>query len=72
MLGTQEATYHGVPVIGMPIAADQFVNLARVVDVDKAGVMLLWDDLSADKIADAIQTILVDEKLDEIYYTKIS
>lgn len=62
MLGTQEATYHGVPVIGMPIAADQFVNLARVVNVDKAGVMLSWEGLTSEKIAGAIQTILSNEQ----------
>ncbi len=61
MLSTQEATYNGVPVVGIPIAAEQHINMARVVKVDNAGTVLSWSDLSVEKIISALRTILTDE-----------
>ncbi|CAG0918708.1 unnamed protein product [Notodromas monacha] len=63
MLSTQEATYHGVPVIGLPIAADQHTNMAKVTGVDSAGVVLHWGLLTVDDIVSAVRRILQDEKI---------
>ncbi|CAG0924292.1 unnamed protein product, partial [Notodromas monacha] len=63
MLSTQEATYHGVPVIGLPIAADQHTNMAKVTGVDSAGVVLHWGLITVDDIVSAVRRILQDEKI---------
>ena len=60
-MSTQEATYNGVPVVGLPIAAEQHVNMARVADVDNAGIVLSWSELSVDKIISAVRSVLKDK-----------
>lgn len=30
LIGTQEATFHGVPIVGVPIYADQYNNLLQI------------------------------------------
>ncbi|XP_068212407.1 UDP-glucosyltransferase 2-like [Palaemon carinicauda] len=58
-LGTQEAKYHGVPVLAVPVAFDQSRNAARMARKG-FGLVLNWEDMSADAIFDAVQTLLTD------------
>jgi len=59
-LGTQEAKYHGVPVLAVPIAFDQPRNAARLVR-GGYGLSLDWDTLTEASVLEAIHTILHDE-----------
>ena len=57
MLSTQEAVYHGVPVVGIPFMADQFSNVLKL-STRGAGVELVYHTLSKQSILDAVQTVL--------------
>lgn len=58
-MGIQEAITFGVPMIGMPLFADQFVNINSCVR-NKLAVRLDIDDLTVDKLNDALDKILND------------
>ncbi|XP_035787469.1 UDP-glucuronosyltransferase 2B1-like [Anopheles albimanus] len=60
LMSTQEATYHGVPIVGLPIYVDQHLNLHRTVQV-RAGVKLDLATLSTIKIINALKTVLEDD-----------
>ncbi|CAL4089847.1 unnamed protein product, partial [Meganyctiphanes norvegica] len=69
-LGTQEAKYHGVPMLAVPISFDQPRNAARLTRKGFA-VTLNWDDKTVDRIVDAIKTLIDDfryrERLQDVY-----
>ncbi|KAL7637154.1 UNVERIFIED_CONTAM: hypothetical protein RMT77_011866 [Armadillidium vulgare] len=54
LFSTQEATYHGVPIIGMPLFADQFSNMREAEREGWAQVMT-WDDLEEKSFTDLLQ-----------------
>ena len=55
----QEAVYHSVPFIAMPVFADQFVNAKKAHD-DGYAIHLDWDKVyqDGDALYDAIQQVL--------------
>jgi len=57
LLSTQEAVYHGVPIIGIPFFADQDVNMESAQNMG-FGLKLEIIDITADQIHTAIQTVL--------------
>jgi glucuronosyltransferase len=59
MMGTQEASYHGVPMVGFPMGADQHLNLARSAR-DGVAVKLDWHNYTADSLAKAINLVISD------------
>lgn len=61
-LGTQEAKYHGVPVLAVPVAFDQPRNAARMVRKGLA-LSLDWDTLTADSIVEAVDALVNDTRL---------
>ncbi|XP_064097581.1 UDP-glucosyltransferase 2-like [Macrobrachium nipponense] len=58
-LGTQEAKYHGVPVLAVPVGFDQPRNAARLARKG-FGLVLNWEEMTTGTIVEAIQTILQD------------
>ena len=60
-LGTQEAKYHGVPVLGLPILFDQPRNAMRMVRKGYAEI-LEWDDLTVDQLVDTINKMIGDPR----------
>jgi UDP:flavonoid glycosyltransferase YjiC (YdhE family) len=57
MLSTQEAIYHGVPVVGIPFMGDQFSNIIKL-STRGVGVELVYHTLSKQSILNAVQTVL--------------
>lgn len=59
LLSMQEATYHGVPVLGLPVFGDQEGNVAGAEAQDWA-LKLSWDTLTEDGLREAITSIIND------------
>ncbi|KAG0715203.1 2-hydroxyacylsphingosine 1-beta-galactosyltransferase [Chionoecetes opilio] len=63
-LSTQEATYHGVPVLGIPVALDQHYNM-RMVQQEGCGCFLHWEDLTYGNLRDHILHVISDARMRE-------
>ena len=61
LLSTMEASYHGVPLIGMPVFADQFSNMKNAAQEGYARVVN-WKELSEQKLLSTIQEVLTNQK----------
>ena len=61
LMGTQEAIQYGVPLIGIPLFADQFININTYVRLNIA-VGLEIDTLTEEKMDHALNSILNDPK----------
>lgn len=61
LLSLQEATYHGVPVLGLPVSIDQHHNM-RMVHKEGWGRALSWEDLTCDSLRDHILDIIDDTR----------
>ena len=61
MTGILEAIYHRVPIVGIANFADQIDNAVRIQDKG-LGVSVSKHNLSADKIYDAIQEVLKNDR----------
>ncbi|XP_057336613.1 UDP-glucosyltransferase 2-like isoform X2 [Microplitis mediator] len=57
LMGTQEAIYSAVPMIGMPLFADQFINVDLYVS-KKIAIRLDYADMTEDKLDAALHEIL--------------
>ncbi|XP_049297583.1 UDP-glycosyltransferase UGT5-like [Anopheles funestus] len=60
LMSTQEATYHAVPMVGIPIYVDQHLNLHRTIQAG-AGVRLDLVSLSTAGIVAALKEVLENE-----------
>lgn len=59
-LSTTEAVYYGVPLVGIPIMADQHVNMKSVVNKGFGVRVTLAEDM-ADELEEGIKKVLKDE-----------
>ncbi|XP_026730403.1 UDP-glucuronosyltransferase 2A3-like [Trichoplusia ni] len=57
MLGTTEAMYHGVPMVGMPVFGDQPLNAAAV-EESGLGVQIQVKDLTKESLLEKFRTVL--------------
>lgn len=57
----QEAIYHGVPIIALPVFGDHPINSQKIQD-DGYGIRLDWDLLTEAILYDSIQTILNNQR----------
>lgn len=61
LLSTTEAVHFGVPIIGIPVFADQYVNVKRAVHKGFAiRVRLSYD--TADDLESAIKEMLINQR----------
>ncbi|KFB50411.1 AGAP005752-PA-like protein [Anopheles sinensis] len=61
LLSTHEATWHGVPMIGIPLIADQYRNLAKSIRAGVAEKVDLWE-VSTEKIRNTVLKVLEQPK----------
>ncbi|CAG0916887.1 unnamed protein product [Notodromas monacha] len=64
ILSVQEATYHGVPMIGIPIGSDQDMNLQRATS-DGRAIVLDFDTLTPKEIISAIRRVISEKSFRE-------
>lgn len=57
LLGTLEATYSGVPVVGIPFYGDQRNNLANL-ETRGMGIMLQYNNITKQSVLEALHTVL--------------
>lgn len=56
-LSTQEAMYHGVPVVGIPFFVDQHVNMRKMV-ARKLGLKIDFQNITANNLLKSITEVL--------------
>jgi glucuronosyltransferase len=59
MQSFQEAVYHGVPLLGIPIFGDQKYN-ARKIATERIGLHLPFQEVTKEKLLTSITAILSD------------
>ena len=62
LLSLQESIFHATPLLVLPIFADQPRN-GMVVDNSGLGRTLVWEELTADRIVDALTDVITNTKL---------
>lgn len=62
LMGTQEAVYHGVPLLYLPFGLDQKAN-ARKAEREGSGLNLRWAHLTEQVLYDAINKLINDPRL---------
>lgn len=60
LIGTQEATFNGVPIIGIPIYADQYNNLLQAQNIG-LGRMLLYHDINEETLRRTLNDVISNE-----------
>ncbi|XP_058804709.1 uncharacterized protein LOC131671920 [Phymastichus coffea] len=61
LMGSQEALYYGVPMVGVPLFGDQFRNAAAFVTKNMS-IKLTLDDLKTDAFGKAMRAVLSNPK----------
>lgn len=61
MLGTQEAIYHAVPLLGLPLCNDQQSNMAMAIK-QGFGLKIGWDRLNEDLLYNSIMKLITETK----------
>ncbi|XP_013186832.2 UDP-glycosyltransferase UGT5 [Amyelois transitella] len=61
LIGTQEAIFHGIPIIGIPIYADQFNNLLQAQEIG-FGQILEFKDINEENLRNKLNNVLKDDK----------
>ncbi|XP_045618502.2 UDP-glycosyltransferase UGT5 isoform X1 [Procambarus clarkii] len=64
LLSTQEATYHAIPILGIPVFVDQHHNM-RQAQNEGWGRSLAWDDLTYDLLRQNIFHVMDDTRMRE-------
>ena len=57
LLGTLEAVYNGVPVVGIPFYGDQRINIASL-QARGMGIHLEYTNITKQSVLDTLHTVL--------------
>lgn len=57
LMGTMEAIYYGVPMIGVPLFGDQHSNMHHY-EREKIAILMKLETINADRFTNAIQNVL--------------
>ena len=57
LMGIQEAAYHGVPVLGLPLGRDQYHVMTKAV-VEGYAIQLEWHEVTETALYDAIAALI--------------
>lgn len=60
-LSTMESTYHGIPVLGLPVMGDQHTNMVQVAR-EGWGKVIFWDQLSEEVLTEGIHSVMDDQR----------
>uniref|UniRef100_A0A2A4K0B3 UDP-glucuronosyltransferase n=1 Tax=Heliothis virescens TaxID=7102 RepID=A0A2A4K0B3_HELVI len=60
LIGTQEATFHGVPILGVPIYADQYNNLLQVQNIGY-GKILEYHEINEETLFNKVTEMLAND-----------
>ncbi|XP_066970092.1 uncharacterized protein [Macrobrachium rosenbergii] len=71
LLSTLESVYHGRPLLGIPIIADQETNM-RDVERQGWGKTLLWEDLTDRRLLEGILSIMNNKTMHEMVQVRSS
>ena len=63
LFSTIETTYHGVPVIGIPLFGDQNINMEKTAALG-AGMKLEWSQLTESYLYKAVKEVLQNPRWD--------
>lgn len=64
LLSTQEAIYHGVPVLGLPFISDQLLNMDKAVR-DGYALQLRWNQIEEELLFRSIHQLLYNRSFSE-------
>lgn len=61
LLSTQEAVYHGVPVLGLPFISDQLLNMDKAVR-DGYALQIRWNQIEEWRVYQAITQLIHNDR----------
>lgn len=64
-MGFQEAIYHGVPILGLPLGSDQKSNLAKA-KKEGFGIKLDWNQVNEEMLYETITRIINDPRYSNV------
>jgi len=70
MKSVQEAVYHGVPILGVPVFADQKYNPQKIA-TEEIGLQLPFREITKEELLTSITAILSNSKHVQVKYVDI-
>lgn len=68
-MGTQEAIYFGIPVIGIPLFGDQKLNLQNMARKNVGVNLGSFNNVTEENLYNALKTVLYDKKYKYVYFS---
>lgn len=68
-MGTQEAIYFGIPVIGIPLFGDQKLNLQNMARKNVGVNLGSFNNVTEENLYNALKSVLYDKKYKYVYFS---